>query len=510
MALVMKCAIYARVSTNDQETSMANQQEYFKDYILRNQFEIFDIYADEAFSGTDMRKRRSFQKLLADGKQKKYDVLLAKSYSRFGRNQRETLTALAELFESGIRIIFVEDGLDSLRDKGQFGLFAWLAEQESRKISERIQLTWQLYNAEGKIHSTNAPLGYTYDKDSKNFIVHEQEAQLVRLIFQLYEKGNGIRKIAAILNERQYTTKHGRPWSHSIVRQTLTNEFYTGTLIQGRRKKIDVTIQKYETLAEKDWCIHKNHHEAIVSAEDFFRVQAQFETRSRYVRESRLSRHSSHHLFSNMITCGLCGKSFTYKCKKNEHFTPKYSCILYEQKGVVGCGHKNNAIKETLLTDLVKDELSDFFSTHFQSIYDHYSESMRKNAPPPSAPSLQKTEIQIEQQTQLSLKLLEAYTKEIVGALQFKLQNEQIEKELILLTEKREGLLAQYVEDEGMTVTENRTSDVMEQLVGLEPSVWGNEMMKRLVEKVDVDMHNNTIHVFYTFARHTMCLKNPT
>ena len=150
----MKCAIYARVSTDEQGTSIINQQEYFKDYIKRNNFEIFDVYNDEAFSGTETTKRLSFQRLLEDGKNKRYDVLLAKSYSRFGRNQRETLTALAELFEYGIRIIFVEDGLDSLRDKGQFGLFAWLAEQESRKISERIKMTWQVYNKQGKIHNT--------------------------------------------------------------------------------------------------------------------------------------------------------------------------------------------------------------------------------------------------------------------------------------------------------------------------------------------------------------------
>ena len=206
----MKCAIYTRVSTWEQETSIINQQEYFKDYIQRHNLEIFDIYSDEAFSGTETSKRLSFQRLLEDGKNKQYDVLLAKSYSRFGRNQRETLTALAELFEHGIRIIFVEDGLDSLRDKGQFGLFAWISEQEARKISERIKMTWQLYNKEGKIHNTNSPLGYDYDKSIKNFVVNEEEAVIVRMIFDMYTQSNGRDKIATFLNENGYTTKHGK------------------------------------------------------------------------------------------------------------------------------------------------------------------------------------------------------------------------------------------------------------------------------------------------------------
>jgi len=277
----MKCAIYTRVSTFDQGTSIINQQEYFKDYIVKQNLEIYEIYSDEAFSGLESSKRQSFKKLIEDAKRNKYHILLSKSYSRFGRNQRETLAALSVLFEHNIRVIFIEDGLDSKRDKGQFGLFAWLAEQESRKISERIKLTWQHYNKEGKVHSTASPFGYDYDKSIKNFTINKKEKEIVILIYNLYLNGNSVNKIANILNDKNYSTKKNAKWHGKTIMLILRNEFYIGNLIQGKSHTIDITIKKTQKINRENWFIHKNNHPPIITDDVFNKVQDLYHERTK-------------------------------------------------------------------------------------------------------------------------------------------------------------------------------------------------------------------------------------
>ncbi|MCL2388233.1 MAG: recombinase family protein, partial [Defluviitaleaceae bacterium] len=412
-----------------------------------------------------------------------------------GRNQRETLTALAELFENGIRIIFVEDGLDSLRDKGQFGLFAWLAEQESRKLSERVKMTWQLYNKEGRVHCTNAPLGYDYSKELKNFVVNEQEAELVRLIFGMYLQGEGIRKISNYLNENGITTKHGCKWSHPIVSQTLTNEFYIGTLTQGKRKTIDVTIKKLQLMDKKDWFIHKNHHEAIISEVDFYNVQEQYIKRSELVHASRKSRHSNQHLFSNILKCELCGASFTFIKKKNENYTHRYSCIKYEQKGLAVSGHKRNSISEQAIISIVKSELKALGENDFQAVKDY--KKNRGSSTSATKTELTRLEKQIEEKTAMSLKLLDAYTKNIVEETQFKLQNDAIAKDLQAFIRKKEILVEKEKYSTQEADAEASTIAKIKALLSMKTELWTNEMLKHVIDRIEVNMLQKQVNIFF-------------
>lgn len=494
-----KCAIYARVSTDEQGTSIINQQEYFKNYIKRYNYEIYDIYSDEAFSGTETTKRLSFQRLLDDGKNKRYDVLLAKSYSRFGRNQRETLTALSELFESGIRIIFVEDGLDSERDKGQFGLFAWLAEQEARKISERIKITWQYYNKKGKIHTTFAPFGYIYDKELKNFVVNEEQAEVVKLIYSMYIKGNGIRKIANYLIKNGYKSQKDAVWSYGVVRCILTNEVYIGTLIQGKYKVVDVTIKKLQKIDEKYWIKHKNHHKAIISENDFYIVQKSFKKRSDYSIDNRKSRHSNIHLFSNLLKCKICGSSFSLKNQNNKNRPSAYSCIEYEYRGVEICGHKRNAVSEKVLIKYLRAELELISKNNYEVIKNYYEKKNNAAKNSKEKISLKKINKQIEEKTNLSLSLLNAYSKGIVGDTQYKLQNESIEKDLKYLTEQREILISEQNKYKVKADGEKEMINTIKNLLNLDVEQWTNEMMKKIIDKIEVNMRENEVDFYFKF-----------
>ena len=499
--VIMKCAIYARVSTDEQGTSITNQQEYFKDYISRNNFEIFDIYSDEAFSGTETSKRLSFQRLLDDGKNKRYDVLLAKSYSRFGRNQRETLTALAELFENGIRIIFVEDGLDSLRDKGQFGLFAWLAEQEARKISDRIKMTWEVYNKQGKIHNPQAPYGYDYNRSIKNFEVNEKEAEIVKKIFDLYLQGNGLRQISIILNTDGYITKFKAKWTPSLIRRMITNQAYIGHLVQGKKQTIDVTIKKLELIDKSKWIIHKNNHQAIISNEIFQKAQEEFAKRSDYYKRRNPTRHSTKYLFSNLIYCRTCG--FSSVAKKMDRsdggIYVYYVCRNYDHFGKKISGHERNSISELKLIPHIQSGLDMLADNNFKAVKDYYKYINLKDLQKNANLTITGIDKEIEEQTKLSLSLLNAFTDGILGKNQFKVQNEAIEEKLTSLMKKREEILYEQDKTAISIDSEGETIKAVKALLDVDTSLWTNEMMKKVINKIVIDSPNKDIEILFNY-----------
>jgi len=495
----MKCAIYARVSTDEQGTSIINQQEYFKDYIKRHNLEIFDIYSDEAFSGTETRKRLSFQRLLQDGKNKKYEVLLAKSYSRFGRNQRETLTALADLFEHGIRIIFVEDGLDSLRDKGQFGLFAWLAEQESRKISERLKMTWQLYNKEGKIHNSRETYGYNYDATIRNFVVNRDEAVVVRMIFDLYLQGYGINRIAVFLNKNGHAPKYGKQWYGSPVYRVLLNEFYLGHLTQGKFQTIDITIKKQRVLDKNEWVIHKNNHEAIIPEELFYKVQDEIKKRKAYLNQFEAVRYSTAHLFSNLIRCKICGASSVAIKRRVRHGDIAYSCIEYQKNGAVGCGHKRNAMLEKDLMQIIHGKLEALAVNNFETIRNYYQSAEEKQNHKQGTINVNVFDEQIAEQTKLSNSLLSLFTEGVIGIEQYKLQNASLAERIKALSQQKEEALLEQETHYINNINEEETINAIQVLLENQMSEWTNEMMKRVIQRICIDKHNNEVEIKYVY-----------
>ena len=176
---MFKVATFSRTSTDydSQSKSIGNQEDIFKAWMDRNSNCIlYKSYIDEAISGTKAKYRTQWKELIQDGKDKKYDILLSKSFSRFGRNMIETLSAIRDLREVGIRIVFIEDGLDSFKETGNFGLFGWLSEQESQRTSKRIKTVFENFKEQGKIYNCIAPLGYDYDIQKKNFVVNDLEA----------------------------------------------------------------------------------------------------------------------------------------------------------------------------------------------------------------------------------------------------------------------------------------------------------------------------------------------
>ncbi len=498
---MQKVAFLSRVSTLDQHSSIDNQEEVFQNWLKRNSGCIlYKIYTDEGISGAKGYKRKQWLNMLEDGKQKKFDILISKSYSRFGRNQRETLDAVAMLRNNGIRIIFLEDNLDSEQDSNKFGLFAWLAEQEAQKTSERIKIVWENYNAEGKVHVTLAPYGYDYNKEIKNFVVNDIEANIVRKIFSLYIKGNGYNKISKLLTENNIPTKRNGKWAGVTICNMLKNDFYLGILTQGKTRTIDVTMDTKKKIPKEEWIKHINNHEAIISKESFEMVQCEIKKRSKITKEfynNTNMRQSNVSLFSNLLICGECKSRLSIKRKKRlKYYKPFYNCINYELKGIKGCGHTSNFIWEDILINYIKEKLDNIVKNNYKELKNKIKQKNICNIE--YEKELKCIENKIKEQINISTKLLCEYTKGNVGEMNYKLQNENIEKTLEYLENRKEELKKITNISNGIKNEEKLLIGGINDLLETKTENWNNAMIKSIIDNIVV-YTDGTIEIHFKY-----------
>ena len=274
-----KVAAYARVSTDltDQLHSLAAQIKYFTEYISTHDgWELIEVYSDEGITGTSTKKRDNFNRMIKDCEDGKIDTILTKEVSRFARNTVDTLNYTRRLSQIGVNVIFMNDGIDTNDKDGELRLtiMASIAQEESRKISERVKWGIRRKMEDGWVYGRSEMLGYR-TKNGKLEIVPE-EAETVKRIFHSYVyEGKGCRTIANDLNAAGLLTVNGKMWREDGVIRILKNDKYTGDLIMQkyytvdhlshRRVKNDGTLVPIYTIPD--------HHDAIISREQFDMVQ---------------------------------------------------------------------------------------------------------------------------------------------------------------------------------------------------------------------------------------------
>lgn len=478
-----RVATFSRVSTEmeSQRTSIENQEDIYKSWIMKHKFSHYKSYIDDGISGTKAYKRVQWLAMLEDGKNKKYDILLCKSYSRFGRNMIETLSAIKSLREVGIRIVFLEDSLDSEADSSKFGLFSWISEQESQNTSKRIKMVFEHFKETGKMYNCIPPYGYEYSKEEKNFVVNEDEAEVVRRVFKLYSQGNGVNKIATILENEGVKSKNGGKWRANTIKNMITNEAYLGTLVQNKTQGIDVTIKAVKRIAEDEWVKHYDNHESIIDKKTFIEVNKIFKNNSERAKNARGSikikmRASNTSLFSNLLKC-QCESTMTIKRKKNRK--PYYNCNAYERIGT-SCGHQSNFTPEEDLVKFILVKLNRMIENNFDDIKIENVNDVKITLQSELI-SIQK---QIDKQIILSNNLLKLYSEGTISAIQFKLQNESLGNTLNSLMKNKES-----VEENLANIPHDNTNlfkKSVEEVVKIPISQWNNAMLKEVINKIVV------------------------
>ena len=276
----MKIAAYCRVSTSKEEQldSLENQKAFFTAYASRNGYELVRLYADEGISGTSLKNRDEFNRMMHDAQKNLFSMVVVKDISRLARNTVDFLVSIRQLKALGITVLFLNANMDSLGDS-EFVLtiFGAMAQEESANISKRTKFGKRINAEKGRVPQRI----FGYDRiDNFTLSINPEEARIVRRIFYLYtEQGLGCRSISLTLNREQAKTKLGSDWNARAVRRVLTNPIYSGVLINHKYEIQDYLTGKQVSLPEDEHFFHERPSWAIVSPAVFRRTQEILESR---------------------------------------------------------------------------------------------------------------------------------------------------------------------------------------------------------------------------------------
>lgn len=354
---LLRVAAYCRVSTEQEEQlgSFENQVTYYTEYITNNpNYTLAGIYADEGISGTSTKRREQFMRMISDCEAGAIDLIITKSISRFARNTQDCLNYSRKLKDLGIGVIFEKEGINTMDSTGEllFTILSSLAQDESRSISENCQWGIRSLFKQGKLH-LNANRFYGYDKDSDgHLVINQDQAKVVRWIFESYLDGVNPDVLARILNEQNVPTCMGdRKWAVSTIKGILQNEKHMGDCILQKTYTADFLSKKTEkNEGQLEQYYVRNDHEAIVSKQLWDAVQLEIQRRDTYMQEHGLrtmGRYTDDQPFTNKVFCGTCGHVFWRRTLSRLNGPIKvWMCgQRYREKGVVGC--TSESLKET-------------------------------------------------------------------------------------------------------------------------------------------------------------------
>ena len=334
----LRVCAYARVSSIERNggVSVESQKKYYENKIKSNPNWIFKgVYSDEGISGSSTKNRLGFQRLVLSVVNHDIDFVLTKSISRFARNTMDALKYIRLFKDNNVGILFEEENINTMSMESELviTILSSIAQQEIENLSYSIKYGKYQNFKEGKITARFAPYGYTFDKETGNFIINKKEAEVVKLIYNEYIKLKSFPKLIDFLAEKNIKTKQNKDrWGSSTLREMLLNEVYLGNLIIGKYysvNPIDQTIKKNEGQANK--YLIKNHHEPIIDKDTFDKVQLIIKSnREKYW---KIKCNENNYLYKGKIRCGYCGyvlrrtakknglpvPNISYKCSSNAH-----------------------------------------------------------------------------------------------------------------------------------------------------------------------------------------------
>lgn len=349
----LRVAAYCRVSTDDEEqlTSYEAQQNYYTDKIMTNQdWTMAGIFADEGITGTSARKRPEFLRMIRLCKQKKIDIILTKSISRFARNTVDCLNYIRALRELGIAVIFEKENINTLEADSEIliTMLGAFAQAESESISANVRWGKRQAMREGKaIIQYDRLYAYQKGEDGKPQIIPDQ-AEVVQSIYKQYLAGASLRMIKDRLEAEQIPNAAGNArWTITAVRSILSNEKYCGDVLLQKSFVSDCINRKViRNTGQLPMYLVQNHHEGIVDRKTFDAVQAEMARRNAGKSPSKknastgMTSYASKYALSERLVCGECGTLYrrcTWTCKGQKRIV--WRCVSRLDYGKKYCHH---------------------------------------------------------------------------------------------------------------------------------------------------------------------------
>ena len=493
----LRVAAYCRVSTKEEEqaSSYEAQCEYYTDKIMSNkEWTMAGIFADEGITGTSTKKRTEFLRMIRQCKQKKIDLILTKSIQRFARNTLDCINYTRILRQLGIGVLFEKENINSLPPDSEFmiTMYGAMAQSESESISDNIRRGRQMHAKVGTLKVPCYRL-YGYEKDTEGkFRVIPEQAEIVRELYKRYESGASLRNLQDWLEENQIKTVLGESkWTTTSIKSILTNEKYCGDVLLQKTFRTDVISKKViKNVGQMAQYYMPDHHEAIVSREQYNAVKAEMARRSALRSPSKTavtgrSCYTSKYALSDRLVCGECGTLYrrcTWTSLGRKY--PVWRCTSRLNYGTKYC-HDSPTIKEEPLQNAILAAINSAMSNK-PALLDLIKNAVSLELLPVQGQTMSISDIeqrlvQLDEQFQrLLAEAIDAEDKEACNA-----QFAEILAEQTSLKRQKEAIL-QSSNDADRVCTRMKQAEEAIEDTAQTITEWNENAIRQIVERVTV------------------------
>lgn len=487
----MNVAAYCRVSTDkeDQLNSLDAQKRFFTEYTQRTGDTLVRIYADEGISGTKIKARKQFLQLLKDSEHGMFEMVVVKDISRFARNTVDLLQSIRKLKALGIETVFLTANMTNMgNSEFVLTIFGALAQEESANTSKRVKFGKKLNAEKGRVPN----IVYGYDKtigDYFNLAVNEQEAAVLRQIYQWYLKeGYGAAKIAKMLNEKGLRTKRECIWSQNAVCRVLTNELYTGKVINGKQEVTDFLTGQRAEKDETDWLVTERPDLRIIEPEQYEKALQLMEQRGKTFKVDG-ERQSNKYLFSTLIKCKECGWSFRRTVRTYKSTYIRWVCSGRNGQGADSCPNRT-AVDEDALAAALEAYFAEVLRSRKHVIQHVVGEFNRLcKAKSDNAEYEKELRQKLSRLNKIRRKHMDMYTDDLITRQEL---NDRIGgmKDEIIRTENDLKLAAFNIDKgEQLEGIIKKTFDTIESIADVRQLT--NAQLKQVIQKIEVDKDGN-------------------
>ena len=486
----MKVTFYARVSTEKDEQlhSLSAQVSYYSDFIRNNpNWTYVEGYIDEGLSGTSVNKRESFLKMLEDAKLGRFDFIVTKEISRFSRSTLDSIKYTQDLLAAGVGVLFQSDNINTLYPDSELRLtiMASIAQDEVRKISERVRFGFKRAIDNGVVLGSNSIYGYV--KDKGKLVIVEEEAAMIRRLFDLYVNDNiGIRKISAALADEGFFNSNGNPFAFSTIKNIIQNPKYKGYYCGNKTHKIDYRRNERIEIAQDEWVMYQDHDNVppIVTEEVWDKANRILNKRSADMSSENKTSYQNKYAYSGKIICMEHNTSYhRAEFKYKTHSKEVWRCKRYTENGKGVCDSPTIYTDE--LDEIMRRIMNTLITDKSKIIHDMIKMYTDLNAKSSLKEDIAKLRVEINNTLKMKDKLLDLSIKGRIDDDEFEVRNKKFNDEITSMKER----IADYEKQSEQNDEFLQTIEVLRSVIADELSfdeIIGDGIVGSLLDRIEV------------------------